>query len=117
MSNNETSLTKENDAMLRSSEQRVLIVTIIMSLIGFIMTGLIAINIYFVRSWIEQTAIQLTEIQKDVKSLELRLTEYGATYVTRIEARDIAREVIAIELPAAIRQHEKDMHRQPPVFN
>ena len=99
--------------LLKNPDHRTMTFTAISSAVGFLMTGLIFVNIYFVRSWIEETASKLTEIQKDVRSLELRLTEYGATYVTRAEARDIALEVINTELPAAIRAHEKEMHWNP----
>ena len=75
--------------LLKNPDHRTMTFTAISSAVGFLMTGLI------------------------FRSLELRLTEYGATYVTRAEARDIAIEVINTELPAAIRAHEKEMHWKP----
>lgn len=84
--------------------------SIILTVIGSVVSGLLLINLYFVRTWIEQTSGTLVAIQKDVKSLELRVAQLSEIHLTREEVRIMATEIAERISSTRTREHEREFH-------
>lgn len=84
--------------------------SIILTVIGSILSGLVIINLYFVRTWIEQTSLALIAIQKDVKSLELRVTQLASMQLSREEIRTMIIEASERAAQLRVREHEREFH-------
>lgn len=89
----------------------------VLTLLGLIITALVSMDVYFVRSWMDRVEAHTLESQKqmqtivqDIKAIELKLTALSSTLIDRVEIRRMIYEHATPLVREAIHSHEKEFH-------